>query len=240
MLNGTAYHSVGVARMNPRRLPLGARRPSPPLGPQRHGRDATRTGTQAGFSGGANRDPFASSPPSAKPAVQSPVGFRRDGRDASGLPSVEEADKLLAQFDTDCEEAVERDQAGLGFISEARERELQEKHPQIRYACEALASSSLSVMMGICAPSAADGVTTLKEWVSGMGLPRGRLHGMDNNGVAIPVKGAVFIKYNSASGDADLSGYTGGFRGVLLTPTLADGAFRQYGYLPLSTFHEDN
>jgi hypothetical protein len=86
----------------------------------------------------------------------------------------------------------------------------------------------------------------------------------------------VFIKYNSDSGDAFLSGravqvepmnftfnapeyiflklkydgtafelgsqfqpaplhsgYGGEYRGVLFTPELGDGAFRQYGYLPL-------
>ena len=43
----------------------------------------------------------------------------------------------------------------------------------------------------------------------------------------------MFIKYNSDSGDAFLSGYGGEYRGVLFTPELGDGAFRQYGYLPL-------
>ena len=46
----------------------------------------------------------------------------------------------------------------------------------------------------------------------------------------------MFIKYNSASGDAFASPYGGGARGVLFTPALADGAFRQYGYLPLALF----
>jgi len=40
--------------------------------------------------------------------------------------------------------------------------------------------------------------------------------------------------YNSDSGDAFLSGYGGEYRGVLFTPELGDGAFRQYGYLPLN------
>ena len=46
----------------------------------------------------------------------------------------------------------------------------------------------------------------------------------------------MFIKYNSASGDAFASGYGGEARGVLFTPGLPDGAFRQYGYLPLGLF----
>ena len=56
---------------------------------------------------------------------------------------------------------------------------------------------------------------------------------MDAAGVPVEVPGAVFIKYNSASGDANLSGYDGVYRGVLFTPQLPDAQFRQYGYLPL-------
>ena len=37
----------------------------------------------------------------------------------------------------------------------------------------------------------------------------------------------MFIKYNSASGDAFASGYGGDARGVLFTPGLPDGAFRR-------------
>lgn len=51
------------------------------------------------------------------------------------------------------------------------------------------------------------------------------------------VKGAVFIKYNSASGDADLSGYAGGFRGVLFTPTLPGELARTHPCPCLWTLH---
>ena len=89
-------------------------------------------------------------------------------------------------------------------------------------------------MLGICAPSAEDGLASLKTWTAELGLPKGKLHGMDRDGVPVdPPKGAVFIKYNSLSGDAYISGYGGTFRGVLFTPELEDAAFRQYGYLPL-------
>ena len=89
-------------------------------------------------------------------------------------------------------------------------------------------------MMGICAPDAASGLEALRAWVADLGLPRGKLHGMDVDGVpAEPPEGPVFLKYNSDSGDAFLSGYGGEYRGVLFTPELGDGAFRQYGYLPL-------
>ena len=90
-------------------------------------------------------------------------------------------------------------------------------------------------MLGICAPDAAAGLAALKAWVTDLGLPRGKLHGLDIDGVEQPPpEGPVFLKYNSDSGDAFLSGYGGEFRGVLFTPELGDGAFRQYGYLPLA------
>lgn len=68
-----------------------------------------------------------------------------------------------------------------------------------RLACESLAAKSSTVMMGICASSAADGIRTLKAWVGGMGLPRGRLHGMDRNGVAIPVSRRLTVEANSSA-----------------------------------------
>ena len=121
-------------------------------------------------------------------------------------------------------------------------------------------------MLGICAPDAAGAVAALKAWTSALGLPRRLLHGMDTAGVPVPMEGcvavacmlrclrlftraafpysralfrAVFIKYNSASGDAFASPYGGDARGVLFTPGLPDGAFRQYGYLPLRLFEDE-
>ncbi|EKX33388.1 hypothetical protein GUITHDRAFT_62358, partial [Guillardia theta CCMP2712] len=96
-------------------------------------------------------------------------------------------------------------------------------------------------MMGFCAESAEEGVGALKAWVSALELPRGRLHGMDKDGVALDMSdfGAVYIKYSStggeilSAGDATLNGYDGSYRGVYFNPTLPDGKFRQYAVLPL-------
>ena len=55
---------------------------------------------------------------------------------------------------------------------------------------------------------------------------------------ANPGASSVFIKYNSTSGDAYLSEYGGDARGVLFTPQLPDGLFRQFGYLPERLFGE--
>lgn len=100
-------------------------------------------------------------------------------------------------------------------------------------------------MLGICADDAATGVATLKRWVEGLRLPKGRLHGMDRDGVPLDMDGfgPVYIKYNSgttstgsSAGDAMLNGYGGSFRGVYFNPSLPDGEFRQYAVLPLSLF----
>ena len=100
-----------------------------------------------------------------------------------------------------------------------------------------MAATSSHMMVGFCAHDQQSGLRALKAWTAGLGLPKGRLHGMDLNGKPVTIPGAVYIKYNSSSGDAVISGYAGEYRGVLFTPQLPDGEFRQYGYLPL-TLHE--
>jgi Domain of unknown function (DUF1824) len=52
-------------------------------------------------------------------------------------------------------------------------------------------------MLGICASSTTEGITTLKAWVTALQLPRGLLHGLDVNGVPVHIDGGVYIKYNS-------------------------------------------
>lgn len=103
-------------------------------------------------------------------------------------------------------------------------------------------------MLGICASSATDGIAALKSFVSNLNLPRGLLHGMDQDGVPLQIDGAVYIKYSSGGvytfsdirksqkgfdalwkpGDAMLELYDGNFRGVYFQVELDDGVFRQY------------
>jgi Domain of unknown function (DUF1824) len=112
-------------------------------------------------------------------------------------------------------------------------------------------------MLGICAPSAAEGIAALKSWVSNLELPRGLLHGMDVDGVPLEFNGGVYIKYNSGGvytfadirksqmgfdalwkpGDAMLEEYDGTYRGVYFQVELEDGEFRQY-LVPLDLFHK--
>jgi hypothetical protein len=110
-------------------------------------------------------------------------------------------------------------------------------------------------MLGICAPSAGEGVATLKSWVTALDLPRGLLHGMDKDGIPLEQEGAVYIKYNTGGvytfadirkskmgfdalwkpGDALLEPYDGTYRGVYFQVELSDGEFRQY-LVPLDIF----
>ena len=53
------------------------------------------------------------------------------------------------------------------------------------------------VMLGICAEDTTEAIQTLKEWVSGLNLPKGLLHGMDLDGKPIEIHGSVYIKYST-------------------------------------------
>lgn len=171
-------------------------------------------------------------PPSTRRKPPVATGFLRPGRERKELMDVERAEQLLQSFD---EAHLRRSRGDASVRFDAPEETL----GMLRDATVAMCARATHATLGICAASASDGVQTLKGYVSQLGLPRGRLHGMDVNGVAVQVDGPVFIKYNSNTGDADLSGYAGHYRGVLFTPMLADGMFRQYGYLPLSLFEEE-
>lgn len=112
-------------------------------------------------------------------------------------------------------------------------------------------------MLGICAADAAQGVATLKSWVTSLALPRGLLLGMDRDGKPIDMEGGVYIKYNSGGvttfaeirkrgldavwkpGDAMLEEYDGPYRGVYFQVELEDEEFRQY-FMPLGLLGETN
>lgn len=122
------------------------------------------------------------------------------------------------------------------------------------HAERALDSSEGRIMLGFCASNAPEALSGLKSWVNELNLPRGMLHGMDVDGVPIPVEdlGSVYVKYSTGGamtfgeirrsgqgfdalwrpGDALLEGYDGDFRGVYLNIMLSDGVFRQFGVLP--------
>eukprot|EP00984_Skeletonema_dohrnii_P016056 scaffold7048_cov117-Skeletonema_dohrnii-CCMP3373.AAC.2 len=122
-------------------------------------------------------------------------------------------------------------------------------------------SSKGRIMLGICASNAPEALGGLKSWVAQLTLPRGMLHGMDVDGVPIPVEelGSVYVKYSTGGamtfremrksgrgfdalwrpGDALLEMYDGDFRGVYFSVELGDGVFRQFGVLPTDLFMEE-
>lgn len=115
------------------------------------------------------------------------------------------------------------------------------------------------IQLGICAGDTGEAIQTLKQWVAGLQVPKGLLHGLDIDGVPVEIMGAVYTKYSTGGarsfadvresgrgfdslwkpGDALLETYDGDFRGVYYNVELQDGEFRQYGVLPLNLF-EDN
>jgi hypothetical protein len=175
-------------------------------------------------------DPFAQAAPAAAvpPAA---AGFLAASERGSPLLATAEADNLLKRYDQESM-AAQRQAKSAAAKPIASSCEL----PPLRASCVSLSARASGVMLGICADDTEQGLAALKAWTAGLGLPRKLLHGLDENGVPKPLPGSVFIKYNSASGDAFVSGYDGEARGVLFTPALADGHFRQAGYLPLALF----
>jgi hypothetical protein len=120
-----------------------------------------------------------------------------------------------------------------------RDSAAQDWHPLLRESCRSLAANASRILIGICASNAETGLAILKAWTAELALPKGKLFGMDIGGVPIPPPpGAVYIKYNSDTGDARISKYSGDYRGVLFSPQLPDGNFRQFGHLPLNQWQE--
>jgi len=176
---------------------------------------------------------------------------------SSSVGTVEEATQILAEWDRQ----YNPDSAGS---TSADADKLRSQIPDAVRLLNNRATEERSVdsnqgrcMLGICAPSAEEGIATLKSWVTSLELPRGLLHGMDKDGVALEIDGGVYIKYNTGGsltfsqirnsgmgfdalwkpGDALLEPYDGNYRGVYFQVELTDGEFRQY-LVPLDTFSE--
>lgn len=131
----------------------------------------------------------------------------------------------------------------------------------VAHSERAINSAKGRIMLGFCSSNAPEALAGLKSWVTNLDLPRGMLHGMDVDGVPIPVEelGSVYVKYSTGGamtfsdmrksgkgfdalwrpGDALLETYDGDFRGVYLNVELSDGVFRQFGVLPTDLFMEE-
>jgi hypothetical protein len=118
------------------------------------------------------------------------------------------------------------------------------------------------IMLGICAENVSEGLMGLRTWVDALALPRGLLHGLDEDGKPMEnpeTLGSVYLKYNTGGcmtfsdirksgkgfdglwkpGDVVLETYDGDFRGIYFNVELEDGEFRQFGVLPTDLFLEE-
>lgn len=204
-----------------------------------------------------------SCPPSSSVLYSSPNSTNRR---SSAVDSIEEASQLLASWDryfnansnnNSNSDAVDPDMEKL--------RETQQLANAVRHLNEAARQERNQdavmgrCMLGICADSTDQGIAALKSWVAALELPRGLLHGMDQDGVPIPMEGGVYIKYNTGGsltfaqirqsgmgfdalwkpGDALVEPYDGTYRGVYFQVELQDNEFRQY-FVPLDLFDDDD
>jgi len=177
------------------------------------------------------RKPSTSS--SSSSSSSKTFSFVKMSVDVSKLPSLRDADVVLRRFDDEQRKCVSSS-SSTTTTTTCAERSLGN-------AVRTLSYNSETVMFGICAQTGREGIDALKIWTEELNLPKGKLHGLDTDGIPKPIPSeAVFIKYNSLSGDAFCSEYHGEFRGVLFTPVLNDGVFRQFGYLDLSLFDDNN
>ena len=149
---------------------------------------------------------------------------RRLGQPLLCIEPASSASSLLATYDAGHRAAAASEGAkGFGGALTANEWAAATHQPPLAEAVSTMAKAALShpdegrLMLGICAADAAEGVQTLKAWVTGLGLPKGPLHGMDKDGEPLDMStfGSVYIKYNSRPNSDDppgtslLSGYNG-------------------------------
>lgn len=158
------------------------------------------------------------------------------------------ARSLLSAYDQGHRRAAAEGGEGMGGAISANKWAASADREALAAAMQTVSSHAERVMLGFCADDVDSGVRALKSWVGALSLPRGRLHGMDADGVPLDMStfGSCYIKYNSLPtagdppGSALLSGYDGDFRGVYFSPDLGeDFEFAQYGVLPLDVFGAD-
>ena len=100
----------------------------------------------------------------------------------------------------------------------------------LRQALLLLTEHSDYQILGICADTAAQGLSALKSYAEAFGYqPPGNLE---------PIDGSVYIKFNPNTSLCYLDSYTGSHRGVLVSCQSAyeDGINEMYGHLPLDLF----
>ena len=198
----------------------------------------------------APRKPASTTSSSSSSSSSKTFSFVKKSVDVSSLPSLRDADVVLRRFDDEQRKRLSSSPSSSSSSSSPSSSSSSSSmvvrtsstcaERSLCNAVRTLSYNAESIMFGICAETGREGIDALKVWTEELNLPRGKLHGLDTDGVPKPIpEEAVFIKYNSLSGDAFCSEYHGEFRGVLFTPVLNDGVFRQFGYLDLSLFGEN-
>lgn len=130
--------------------------------------------------------------------------------------TVQEAQKILKPFN--CVE-------GKSVNSEAEKA-------VVRQALLLLTEHSDYQILGICADTAAQGLSALNTYSDALGYKPN----LDLS--SEPVEGSVYIKFNPNTGLCYLDSYTGTHRGVLVSYQSSDegGVNEMYGHLPLDLF----
>ncbi|MBD2154644.1 DUF1824 family protein [Leptolyngbya sp. FACHB-16] len=129
------------------------------------------------------------------------------------LTSLEEADRLLKQFDC---------------LTPERSQSLD--HTQVQAALQLVAQHSDYQMLGVCADSLTQAQSALRAYATALGYA-------PDLAVEAPA-GPVYLKFNSRSNRCYADGYPGQHRGVLVScqSADADGINQMYGHLPLNLF----
>lgn len=104
---------------------------------------------------------------------------------------------------------------------------------EIRQALLLLADHSDYQMLGICADSLLEALTTLSTYLTKLGYNID----IDSNRIN-PIKGAVYLKFNGRNQSYYASAYLEKYRGVLISYQSSDeaGVNGTYGHFPLDLF----
>lgn len=110
----------------------------------------------------------------------------------------------------------------------------------LRLSSKHISATASEVVLGIKASTGEQAISTLKNWVTGLNLPRGILNAYDNDGNEVQPQSlsekVVYVKYNSTNnGDAYMKDFAGDSTGVIFQ-AIVDGEFYQFGDFPLFLF----
>jgi Domain of unknown function (DUF1824) len=109
-----------------------------------------------------------------------------------------------------------------------------EQRDRIQYALATLMPSSDYQIFGVCASSQAEGVQALESYAEYFGylLIPGTTESLPQT------EGSVYLKYNPRNRSCYVEGYTGTYRGVLISfqSDFEDGYKGTHGHFPLNLF----